>query len=270
MEYTALQIEIENHIAHIQINRPNKANSLDQNAFEEITRAFEEMDDNEDVRVVILSGNGKHFCAGIDLSLLLGLEGHIKDSCEGRKREKLRKLVLRLQAPMNAIEACRKPVLLAVQGGCIGAGLDIAAACDMRFATETGYFTLKEIDMGMVADLGVLQRLPGVISQGMVREMAYTGRKVLGTEAKEIGLVNKVFADTDSMMTHVRELAATIAAKSPLSIRGTKEMLNYGRDHTIADGLNYIATWNAAMILSEDLMKAGQAAMMKTTPEFRG
>ena len=270
MEYTSLTIDISENIAHIEINRPEKANALDENAFTEITHALGALDENEGVRVIILSGAGRHFCAGIDLSLLLGLEGHIKEACEGRKREKLRRLILRLQEPTNAVENCRKPVLMAVHGGCIGAGLDIAAACDMRFIVEDGYFCLKEIDMGMVADLGVLQRLPGIIPEGMVREMAYTGRKVFGPEATKIGLSNRTFPDKETMMEAVRKLAAEIASKSPLSIRGTKEILNYGRDHSISDGLNYIATWNAAMILSEDLTKAGQAAMMRTQPEFRG
>lgn len=269
MEYQFLKITIADGIAEVELNRPEKANALDENAFNEIARAFEELDDQPEVRVVILSGAGKHFCAGIDLSLLMGLNELVKESCEGRKRERLRKLVFRLQEPMNAVAACRKPVLAAIHGGCIGGGLDLAAACDMRYTTEDGYFTIKEIDMGMVADLGVLQRLPGIISDGMLREMAYTGRKVHGPEATRIGLANQSFPDRDSMIEAVRGIAATIASKSPLSMRGSKEIINYGRDHSIEDGLNYIAIWNAAMILSEDLMEAGQAAATGKKPEFR-
>lgn len=269
MDYQFLKITVADSIAEVELHRPEKANALDENAFHEITRAFEDLDERPEVRAIVLSGAGKHFCAGIDLSLLMGLNALVKESCEGRKRERLRKLVLRLQEPMNAVAACRKPVLAAVHGGCIGAGLDLAAACDMRYATEDGYFTIKEIDMGMVADLGVLQRLPGIISDGMLREMAYTGRKVGGAEATRIGLANRSFPDRESMMEAVRGIAATIAAKSPLSIRGSKEIINYGRDHSIADGLNYIATWNAAMILSEDLMEAGQAAASGKQPQFR-
>jgi enoyl-CoA hydratase len=269
MDYQFLKISRANGIAEVELHRPEKANALDENAFHEITRAFEELDESPEVRVIVLSGAGKHFCAGIDLSLLMGLNELVKESCEGRKRERLRKLVLRLQEPMNAVAACGKPVLAAIHGGCIGGGLDLAAACDMRYSTDEGFFTIKEIDMGMVADLGVLQRLPGIINDGMLREMAYTGRKVPGAEAVRIGLANQSFADKDTMMEAVRGIAATIAAKSPLSIRGNKEIINYGRDHSIADGLNYIATWNAAMILSEDLMTAGQAAATGKKPEFR-
>ncbi|MEM7037036.1 MAG: crotonase/enoyl-CoA hydratase family protein [Bacteroidota bacterium] len=269
MEYQALSIKIADHVAHVEINRPEKANALDQNAFDELTRAFGEMDANPEVRVIVLSGIGKHFCAGIDLSLLLGLPSHIEEACDGRKREKLRQLVFRLQEPMNAAEKCRKPVLAAVHKGCIGAGLDLISACDMRYATEDAFFTIKEIDMGMVADLGTLQRLPGILPEGVIREMAYTGRHVGAQEAKERGLVNEVYADQETMLAEVMKVAHLIAAKSPLSIRGTKEILNFNREQNISAGLKNIAVWNAAMILSEDLAEAGQSAMMKRKPEFR-
>ncbi|HHG86160.1 MAG TPA: enoyl-CoA hydratase, partial [Bacteroidetes bacterium] len=187
MDYQFLQIEIAENIAEVVLNRPEKANALDMSAFQELEHAFEALDENPEVRVIILRGNGKHFCAGIDLSLLLGLNQHVQESCSGRKREKLHKLILQLQGPMNAAAACCKPILAAVQGACIGGGLDLVAACDMRYATEDAYFTIKEIDMGMVADLGALQRLPGIIGEGMLREMAFTGRKVNGVEAQRIG-----------------------------------------------------------------------------------
>lgn len=269
MSYESFSLTVESKIAHLRLNRPEKANSLHEQAFRELAAAFRELDRREEVRVIILSGEGKHFCAGIDLSLLLGLNQHIAEDCEGRKREKLRDLVLSLQEPMNAAEACRKPVIAAIHGGCIGAGLDLVAACDLRYCVAESYFTIKEIDMGMVADLGVLQRLPGIISEGHLRDMAYTGRKVPGAEAVQMGLANKVFDNYEEMMGHVKEVAGTIASKSPLSIRGSKEILNYNRQEAIDRGLKNIALWNAAMILSEDLQEAGKAAMTRSTPEFR-
>lgn len=269
MANTFLDLHISDYVAEVVLNRPEKANALDMVAFEVLAETFEALDENPDVRVIILRATGKHFCAGIDLSLLLGLNQHVQESCEGRKREKLRKLILRLQAPMNAVSTCSKPVLAAVQGGCIGGGLDLLSACDMRYATEEAYFTIKEIDMGMVADLGSLQRLPGIIGEGMLREMAYTGRKVDGKEAQAIGLVNKALPDQESLLIYVREIARSIAAKSPLSIRGSKQVLNHFRERKVAEGLEHIALWNAAMILSEDLVKAGQAAMQKSKPSFR-
>jgi len=269
LDYKTLHLSIENKIAHVTFNRPEKANALNELAWKELKDCFEQLDELPEARVVVLSGNGKHFCSGIDLSLLIGMSNKVNDSCDGRMREKLRKLVFQLQAPINAIEACSKPVIAAIHGGCIGGGIDIVSACDMRYATKDAYFTIKEIDMGMVADLGTLQRLPKLIGEGIAREMAYTARKVSGTEAQQIQLVNAAYESREELMEKVMEVAQTIASKSPLSIRGTKEMLNYTRDHSVADGLNFIATWNAAMILSEDLTTAVQASMTKKNPEFR-
>lgn len=269
MSYQTLGLQIENHIATVSFNRPEKANALNKLAWDELRAVFEELDTNPDARVIVLQGEGKHFCAGIDLELLMAIRTETANDCEGRIRENIRGFVKLLQAPINAIENCSKPVLAAIHGGCIGGGLDIVAACDMRYSTEDAYFTIKEIDMGMVADLGSLQRLPKLISDGMVREMAYTGRKVYGPEAKTCGLVNSTYADRDALLEAVTGIAQQIASKSPLSIRGSKEMIRYSRDHSVEDGLNYIATWNAAMILSNDLNEAFMSTMEKRQPEFK-
>ncbi len=269
MQNQFLELNISDHIAEITFNRPEKANAITEQGFKQIKDTFEALSENDEVRVIILSGNGKHFCAGIDLEVLLGLSGLVEEKCEGRKREKLRKKVLELQAPMNALENCTKPVLVAVHGACLGAGLDLIAAADMRYCTVDSKFSIKEIDLGMVADLGSLQRLPKLISPGMVNEMAYTGRMVSGEEAAEIGLSNKAFATQAEMHEYVKGIATTIASKSPLSIRGTKEVLKYAREHNTKDGLEQIAIWNAAMILSEDLAAAGQAAFSNEEPKFR-
>ncbi len=264
-----LQLEIKDKVAYVTFNRPEKANALNQTAWDELQTCFEELDENPEARVVVLSGNGKHFCSGIDISLLMGMQQKTDDKCEGRKREKMRKMILSLQAPINAIAKCSKPVIAQIHGGCIGGGLDIAAACDMRYCSEDAYFSIKEVDMGLVADLGTLQRLPKLIGDGIVREMAYTARKMSGTEAKSVHLVNQCFATQEELKESVGKLAKNIAEKSPLVIRGTKEMLNYSKDHSVEDGLNYVATWNAATILSEDLATAMQASMTKQKPSFK-
>ncbi len=268
LSYQTLKVILEEQIAQVIINRPDKANALDQTAWNELKTAFNQLNDLEEVRVIVLSGEGKHFCAGIDLRLLMSVTNRQNAACNGRAREQLRKSILELQAPINAVERCSKPVIAAIQGGCIGAGIDLICGCDIRYCTDDAFFTIKEIDMGMVADLGTLQRLPKLIGDGIVREMAYTGRNVSGKEAAAMGLVNRTFPDKETLMTEVKTLAATIAAKSPLAIRGTKEMLNYTRDHSVEDGLNYIATWNAAMILSADLSEALQANQQKRKATF--
>lgn len=266
--YTYFKVTVENHIAQVAFNRPDKANSLVMPAWEEMQQIFEDLHHNPEARVIVLSGEGKHFCAGIDLELLMNIQQLNSTKCESRKREALRAFILKLQNTITSIERCRKPVLAAIHKGCIGGGVDIISACDMRYCTEDAYFTIKEVDMGLVADIGTMQRLPKIIGPGIMAELAYTGRKLFGAEAKEIGLVNKVYADKESMLKSVLELAAMIAKKSPVVVRGTKEMLLYTRDHSVDESLNYMATWNAAMLLSTDLMEAFQASMARREPVF--
>jgi len=262
------KVEIEHKIALVSFNRPEKANALHMDAWIEMQTIFETLSLADDVRVVILSGEGKHFCAGIDLELLMSI-GKFQDiACSGKRSEKVRGLIVSLQQSITAIEKCSKPVLAAIHNGCIGGGVDIATACDMRYCTEDAYFTIKEIDLGMVADIGTLQRLPKIISPGMAAEMAYTGRKMLGLEAKNIGLVNHCYASKKTLMEGVMQIASTIASKSPLSIRGTKDVLHYTREHSVDDALNYMATWNAAMLLSADLTEAFKATIEKRPPKF--
>jgi enoyl-CoA hydratase len=261
MTYEAFLVSIENNIAHVSINRPDKANAMHQKAWEELKEIFELLSDNDEARVIVLSGEGQHFCAGIDLNLLMSLYQLVEHDCEGRKREKLRKFIVEAQATITAIEECKKPVIAAVHNGCIGGGFDIICACDMRYSTNDAYFSIKEINMGMVADLGTLQRLPKIIPYGIASEMAYTGRKVYGTEAKSLHLVNDTFENKEDMMASVERIAMSIAENAPLAVRGTKHILKYSRDHSVKDSLDYMAIWNASMLMSKDLMEAFEAKM---------
>lgn len=269
MTPTTLKITLEDAVAMVELDRPDKANAMDEAMWREIREAMRWADDTPEVRVVILSGAGRHFTAGIDLAMLAGISARIGDDCEGRRREKLRRVILDLQDALTSIERCRKPVIAAIHGSCVGGGVDLVCACDLRYCSADARFSVKEIDVGMVADVGTLQRLPRLIGEGMARELAYTGRSVDGAEARDLRLVNRCFDTPEAMRAGVRDIARAIAAKSPLAIRGCKEMITYARDHSVADGLDRVATWNAAMMLSEDLAEAGRANMERRPPVFR-
>lgn len=268
MTYEAVSVDVADHIATVRLNRPEKLNAMNLAMWHDIRSAFQWIDATPEVRVAIIEGEGKGFTAGIDLQMMMDLGSQIRNDCDGRMRESLRRLILDLQDTLSSLERCRKPVLAAVHGACVGGGIDLITCADMRYCSADAWFTVKEIDIGMVADVGTLQRLPRLIGDGMARELAYTGRKVDAAEAREIRLVNRVFDTPEALRAGVREIAASIAAKSPLAIRGVKEMSMYARDHTVADGLNYNATWNAAMLMSNDLQEAMMAAMAKRAPAF--
>jgi enoyl-CoA hydratase len=266
--FSNFKVSFQNFVATVSIHKPETANALDLLAWKELRTIFEQLDEDKNVRVVILQGEGKHFCSGIDLSVFTQLQTITHDTCAGRKNEKLRKFILDLQDCVSSIEKCSKPVLAAISGACVGGGLDIAAACDMRYASADAIFSIREIALGIVADLGVLQRLPKIMPVGQVREMAYTGRNVQAEEAKMIGLINNCLETKEQLAEFTQKIANTIAEKSPLSMRGTKEMLVYATDHSVTDGLNYVATWNAGTMLSNDLAEAVQAMMEKRKAIF--
>jgi len=270
MNYQSFKVDINNNIAHVAFNRPDKANSLHKEAWVEMKHLFEELSYDQNVRVIVLSGEGKLFCAGIDVSMLMDISNFAAKGCEARKREKFIEGLKHLQDCVSSIEKCKKPVLAAIHKGCIGGGVDIATACDMRYSTEDAYFVVKEVDMGLVADIGTMQRLPKIVPYGFAAEMAYTGRKVYGPEAKSVGLVNQTYPDKATMMEGVMGVAAMIASKPPVVIRGTKHILKHTRDHTVNEGLEYIQTWNAAMIYSDDLMESLQAFMEKRKAVYKG
>ncbi|MFT5888527.1 MAG: enoyl-CoA hydratase [Zhongshania sp.] len=268
-EYTTLAVRLEEHVAWVALNRPEKANAMNEPMWDEIQRCFEWLDSEPSVRVVVLCGEGKHFCAGIDLAMFGGLAAAAEGLEKSRAIEQLRAFILRLQGNLTAIERCRKPVLAAIQGSCVGGGVDIISACDMRYCCEGTTFSIKEIDIGMVADVGTLQRLPHIIPQGIVRELAYTGRNVYAEEAEKIGLVNSSFDSYAEMIEAVGVIAQDIARKSPLAVRGTKEMLLYTRDHSVNDALNYQATWNSGMLSIEDVMLAITATGEGKSADFK-
>lgn len=266
-DYRTFLVDSTDNIAHVQINRPEKLNAMNADFWREIIEIFKWINDSESVRVVVLSGAGAHFSSGIDLSLLASLASEMGKDV-GRNARLLRRKILQMQASFNAVEQCPKPVLAAIHGYCIGGAVDLIAACDMRYAAQDAQFCIKEVDMGMAADVGTLQRLPRIIGDGMLRELAYTGRMLAAEEARSLGLVNRLYSDPQSLLAGVMIVAREIASKSPLAIEGTKQMIGYMRDHRIDDGLDYVATWNAAMLQSSDLRLAMAAHLSKHKPQF--
>lgn len=267
--FETLNVSLQAGVARIELNRPHKANAINAAMWRELREAMEWLDTTPQARVGILSAAGAHFSAGLDLAMLDELKAQTADACDGRSREKTRRNILDLQDTVTAIERCRKPVIAEIHAACVGGGIDIVTACDMRYCCEDAWFSVKEIDVGLVADVGTLQRLPRLVGEGMARELAYTGRRFSGAEAARMRLVNCCHETRAELSAVVADIAAQLAAKSPLCLRGTKEMISYVRDRPVADGLNYIATWNAAMLYSEDLDEALRAAREHRAPTFR-
>lgn len=268
MTYKTFDFSVTDHVAQIVFNRPEKANAMILPFWQEMVDVFAEIEDRPEIRAVVIASTGKTFTGGLDLSAFAPITGEMMKGDRGRVGEQMRRTVAELQESFAVIDRCRVPVLAAVQGGCVGGGVDLISACDMRYCTADAWFCIQEINIGMTADVGTLQRLPHLIPSGLVRELAYTGRRLGAEEAKTAGLVNAVFGSQEMMLTAVTEIARTIASKSPLAIHGTKEMLNYTRDHGTADALNYMQVWQAGMFLTPDLMEAITANAEKRAPKF--
>ena len=265
-EFETLSLALADKVATVHLNRPDKANAMNAAMWRELQVCFEWLDAEPGVRVVILAGEGRHFCSGIDLGMFSNLVSPASDPA--RRAEHLRQSILAMQDNLSALEKCRKPVLAAIHSLCIGGGVDLTCCCDMRYASADASFSIREIDIGMTADVGTLQRLPHLIPQGVARELAYTGRDMNAQEARELGFVNRVFDDRDALLEGVRGVALDIAGKAPLAVRGTKEMMLYARDHSVADGLNYIATWNAGMLSQVDLEAGVTAQATRSVAEY--
>lgn len=266
MPYQNLEVTIEERVATVTLARTDSMNALSLAFTAEIAQAFRELGANDEVRAIILASRAKAFCAGLDLKefAAVGLKGSAKSSLEFP--EKLRTLF----DCCDGIEACPKPVVAAVNGMCIGGGLDIVSACDIRLCTEDASFSLREAAIGLVADMGVLQRLPHVIGQGFAREMAFTARFYKANEALAMGLVNAVYPDGTAMMAGARKMAFEIAANAPLAVQATKEVLNVSRSLSVADGMSLAKHKNMVLMLSQDLKEAFVSFMEKRKPDFKG
>lgn len=271
MTYQCFNLSIDDHVAHIQFNRPDKRNSMVPEFWRELPAAIHDIDAESRARVIVISSTGPHFCSGLDISAF-GNVGSQQDVDKKQQRLQAGSAfydnVLVMQQAFNAIEACRVPVLAAIQGGCIGGGVDLVTACDIRYATEDAFLTIHETNIGMTADVGTFPRLVKLIPEGYVREMAYTGRRVSAAEAQTMGLINRVFSHQEQMLDEVMNIARDIASKAPLAVYGCKRMINYARDHSTADGLDYIAIWNASHFKIEEIQEAMTANAEKRVGDF--
>lgn len=245
-----MQISVTDHVATLTFPTPERANALDEAGWAGLRAAFERVADDEAVRVVVLTGEGKHFCAGMDLAVLGSLQQRVA-ATPVETYARLVTFIEGIQAAITAIERCEKPVIAAVHGGCIGGGVDIITACDMRYCTEGAYFTVKEVDLGIVADIGTLQRLPFILQPGLVAELALTGRRMYGPEAAAVGLVNRTYADRPALLAGVQEIASAITAKPPRVVRGIKHNLLYQREHGTTESLAYVARYSASLLLGQ-------------------
>ena len=267
MDYNDLfKIEKEGYITWLILNRPEQLNIMTIKFLEAFVHLFSEFDKDPEVRVIIIKAEGKSFTAGMDVLEL----GALIKGVGADYRENLRKNILQLQKGINAIEKCCKPVIAAVHGYCIGAGLDMISACDIRIASRDAIFSVRETKIALIADLGTLHRLPYIIGDGWFRELALTGRDFTGEEALKMGLVTHLLEDHDALYKEAKKLGAELTANSPLTLQGIKDVILYNRDHGVYAGLEYVAQKNVALLPSEDMSEAFKAFKEKRTPDFKG
>ena len=261
-----VEVRVEAGVAHVELARPDKLNAMDGDMFAAIGETFRALGRDPAVRAILLSGRGRHFTAGLDLEYASRQFPPSQDP--GRAAEARLRHIEWLQDAFSAVEAARPPVIAAIHGGCIGAGVDLASACDLRILSADAFFQVAEVDVAITADLGTLQRLGYLIPHGVLRELTFTGRRMGAEEASRYGLANRIEGDRKSAVAAGLALAAEIAAKSPLAVAGAKRSLNHSRGRPVEEGLRDVALWNAAALVSADLTEAVQARLGKTEPKF--
>jgi enoyl-CoA hydratase len=267
--YECFDVSIEGGVAHIRMKRPDAFNSMIRAFWNELPAIVKDIDENARARCIVISSTGKHFSAGMDLAVF-ATGGTTGETAADRQTagESFRFHVKSLQDSFSCLDEARMPVLVAIQGGCIGAGVDMTSACDVRYATRDAFFCIQEINIGMTADVGTFPRLCKLIPEGWVRELAYTGRRLPADKAKAVGLVNEVYDTHEELVAAVLETAREIASKAPLAVAGSKAMINYARDHTIKDSLDYIAVWQVGMFAPAHMQEAFKAKQEKRDGDF--
>ena len=273
MNYSCFDVSIANDVAHIVLNRPDKRNSMIHEFWDELPTIVQNIDQNSTARVIVLSSTGPHFTSGLDTSIF-GSSVESSDNpedAEKSKRQRGAKLydtIKHMQKSFTCLEQCRIPVIAAIQGGAIGGGVDLVTACDLRYMTEDGFLSIYEINIGMTADVGTFPRITRLLPEGVVKELAYTGRRITAQEAKQHGLVNEIYTDHEAMLEATMGIARQIATKAPLAVYGSKKIINYSRDHSTADSLDYISLWNASMLQPDEISEAFAAAQEEREGDF--
>ena len=269
-DWTCFDVTIENHVAHIQLKRPEAMNSMIRDFWNELPQIVRDIDQNARARCIVISSTGKHFCAGMDLAVFGGGGSTASAAAPDTaiNAEAMRYHVKMLQDAFSCLDEARMPVIAAIQGGCVGGAVDMTSACDIRYCSADAFFVIQEINIGMTADVGTFPRLCKLIPEGWVRELAYTGRRLPAHRAREIGLVNEVLETHEDVVAHALATAREIASKAPLAVTGSKVMINYARDHTIKDGLDYIAVWQTSMFSGPHMAEAFKAKSEKRDADF--
>lgn len=270
-DYKSVKLEKSEAVAEVTLIGPGKGNAMGPDFWREMPELFASLDRDDETRVVIIRGAGDHFSYGLDLqSMMSDLGQHFGGTNLAAERTRLLDLIGDLQQAFDRVASCRKPVIAAINGWCIGGGVDLIAACDIRLCSCASRFSLREVKIAIVADLGSLQRLPRIIGEGNTRELAFTGKDITASRALAINLVNEVFDTPEATIEAARQMAREIADNPPLVVQGIKRVMNYTSEKAVADGLGYVAAWNAAFLQSNDLMEAMTAFMERRAPQFKG
>jgi enoyl-CoA hydratase len=272
MDFSVFEVELQDHVATLWLNNPTRRNAMGPAFWRELPRAMTELTNDASVRAIVIAARGPHFTAGLDLAQMGGdlVSGGNGELSAAAARQRTWREIQRLQASISAVADCPKPVIAAVHGACIGGGIDLITACDIRLASADAIFSVRETRIAIVADVGTLQRLPGIVGRGIAAELALTGDDFGAERAREIGLLNAVHPDQAATVEASRDMARRIAANSPLSVQGTKQVLRYCEGKSVSDGLQYVAAWNAAFFESDDLAEAMRAFFEKRPARFSG
>lgn len=270
--YEALTVDVADHIAQVTLIGPGKGNAMGPAFWAELPVVFADLDADPDVRAIVLTGSGKNFTYGLDLAAMGGTLAGVMggDGATAKPRADFHKHLKSMQQSITAVADCRTPTIAAVHGWCIGGGVDLISAVDIRYASADAKFSVREVKLAIVADVGTLARLPMILNDGHMRELALTGKDIDAARAEKIGLVNDVYADAEATLAAARATAAEIAANPPLTVQGIKDVLDEQRTDAVAASLRYVAAWNSAFLPSKDLTEGITAMFEKRPPDFTG